>query len=238
VASKHGLDIEIYADGADLDAMASAYRDGLADGFTTNPTLMAKAGIENYRAFARDVLAMIPDLPVCFEVIADEFDEMGAQAREIASWGPNVFVKVPVSNTRGAPSAGLIRELSAGGVKINTTAVLTVEQAESVIEAAAPDTPAMLSVFAGRVADTGLDPVPIMREIVSRASRRPKLRVLWASPREVLNVYQAEACGCHAIALTPELFGKLALRGKELNEFSRETVQMFYDDACRAGYVI
>jgi transaldolase len=232
------LNIEVYSDGADLDAMAAAYREGLVDGFTTNPTLMAKAGIASYRGFAGDVLAMIPDLPICFQVIADEFEEMGAQAREIGSWSENVFVKIPVTNTRGESSGPLIRELSAEGVKLNVTAVLTPTQAAEVIDAMSLETPAMISVFAGRIADTGLEPAPVMREIVALARRRPELRVLWASPREVLNVYEAEACGCHAIALTSELFGKLRLRNKELDEFSRETVEMFYDDACRAGYVL
>lgn len=190
MTSKHGLNIEVYSDGADLDAMVAAYREGLADGFTTNPTLMAKAGISSYRGFASEVLALIPDLPICFQVISDRFEAMGAQAREIGSWRDNVFVKVPVTDTRGESSAPLIRELSAEGVKLNVTAVLTRAQAAEVIDATSPETPAMVSVFAGRIADTGLPPAPVMREIVALARRRPKLRVLWASPREVLNVYE------------------------------------------------
>lgn len=231
-----GLEIAVFADGASLEAMVSAHRQGLAQGFTTNPTLMAKAGVADYRAFAREVLDAIPDLPISFEVTADELPDMGRQAREISSWGENVYVKIPVMNTRGENTIPLVEALSREGVKVNVTAVLTLEQVASVVDAVAPDVPSIVSVFAGRIADTGRDPVPVVRAAVALAARRPSLRVLWASPREVLNVYQAEACGCHIIALTPELIGKLHLRGKDLTEFSRETVQMFYDDACRAGY--
>ncbi|HEX6938361.1 MAG TPA: transaldolase [Longimicrobiales bacterium] len=236
--SNNGFGIAIYADGASVTEMIAAHRRGLADGFTTNPTLMAKAGVPDYRGFAREVLAAIPDLPISFEVIADEFDEMGRQAREIASWGENVFVKVPICNTRGETSVPLVRALSREGVKVNVTAVLTLDQVRAVADAVAEETPSIISIFAGRIADTGRDPIPVMREAVEICSARPGLRVLWASPREVLNVYQAEACGCHIIAMTMDLLGKLHLRGKDLTEFSRETVQMFYDDACRAGYTI
>jgi transaldolase len=230
------LGIELYADGAKLEEMIAAYHAGLADGFTTNPTLMAKAGVRDYRAFAQSLLEEIPDLPISFEVISDEFDELGRQAREIASWGENVFVKVPISNTRGESSVPLIGALCAEGVQVNATAILTLEQVAAVVEVVRDETPAIVSVFAGRIADTGVDPLPVMREAVELASRRPRLRVLWASPREVLNIYQAAACGCHTIAITPDLLSKLSLRGKDLTEFSRETVQMFYDDASRAGY--
>jgi transaldolase len=231
-----GLGIELYADGAKVEEMLAAYESGIADGFTTNPTLMAKAGVRDYRDFARSLLASIPDLPISFEVISDEFEEMGRQAREIASWGANVFVKVPISNTLGESSLPLIAELCAEGVQVNATAVLTLEQVAGVVDVVRDGTPAIVSVFAGRIADTGVDPVPLMREAVALAARRPQLRVLWASPREVLNIYQAAACGCHTIAITPDLLAKLSLRGKDLAEFSRETVQMFYDDASRAGY--
>lgn len=230
--------IAIYADGASVSDMIAAHRRGLADGFTTNPTLMAKAGVPDYRKFAQEVLAAIPNLPISFEVIADEFDEMGRQAREIASWGENVYVKVPICNTCGESSVPLVRELSGDGVKVNVTAVLTLEQVRAVADAVAVETPSIISIFAGRIADTGRDPVSVMREAVEICARRPELRVLWASPREVLNVYQAEACGCHIIAMTSELLAKLHLRGKDLTAFSRETVQMFYDDACRAGYTL
>lgn len=234
----NGFGIDIYADGANVRDMVAAYRSREVDGFTTNPTLMAKAGVRDYRAFAREVLQTIRDLPVCFEVFEDGFEAMGRQAREIASWGENVFVKVPITNTRGESSVPLIRELTADGLRLNVTAVLAPSQYRAVIDAVNPDVPAILSIFAGRIADTGRDPVPLIREAVEEAKRRPRLKVLWASPREVLNIYQAEACGCHIIAVTPELRAKLPLRGKDLEEFSRETVQMFRDDAVRAGYTL
>jgi transaldolase len=236
VNNKTGLRLALYADGAEIEDLLSVYRLGLADGITTNPTLMAKAGVRNYRDFAQAILEGIPDLPISFEVISDDIEEMGRQAREIASWGPNVFVKIPISNTRGESTVPLIRRLCAEGVQVNATAVLTMDQVEGVIDAVAEEVPAIISVFAGRIADTGRDPMPVMREVVRLAARKPSLRFLWASPREVLNIYQAEACGCHLIAVTPELIAKLSLRDKDLAEFSRETVQMFYDDACRAGY--
>ncbi len=233
-----GFSIDIYSDGANARDMVSAHRSGLVDGFTTNPTLMAKANVPEYRSFAREVLSQIRDLPVCFEVFEDDLAGMARQAREIAGWAPNVFVKVPVTNTRGESSVPLIRELTRDGLRLNVTAVMSLAQAYAVVEAVDPDVPAILSVFAGRIADTGRDPVPIVMEVVGMAKARPLLKVLWASPREVLNVYQAEACGCHIIAVTPELRTKLSLRGKDLDEFSRETVQMFFDDACRAGYTL
>jgi len=236
--SGHGFRIAIYSDGANVAEMVSAYRRGIADGFTTNPTLMAKAGVPDFRAFAREVLSEIRDLPVCFEVFADDFGEMAQQAREIGSWGENVFVKIPIMNTRGASSLPLVRELSREGLKVNVTAVLTLEQVAGVVDAVAEETEAIVSIFAGRIADTGRDPVPVMREAVAMAKVRPRLRVLWASPREVFNIYQAEACGCHIIAATPDLLAKLPLRGKDLTEFSRETVQMFFDDGRRAGYTL
>ncbi len=233
-----GFSIDIYSDGANVRDMVAAHRDGLVDGFTTNPTLMAKANVPEYRGFAREVLAHIRDLPVCFEVFEDDLPGMARQAREIAGWAENVFVKVPVTNTRGESTLPLIRELTAQGLRLNVTAVMALAQAEAVVEAVHPEVPAILSIFAGRIADTGRDPVPIMTRAVQMARARPLLKVLWASPREVLNVYQAEACGCQIIAVTPELRAKLSLRGKDLTEFSRETVQMFFDDACRAGYTL
>lgn len=230
------IGIQIYADGADLESMVAAYERGLADGFTTNPTLMAQAGVPDYRTFAMEALAAVSDVPISFEVFADEFEEMGAQAREISSWGDNVYVKIPVSNTHGDSSVGLVQELSADGLKLNVTAVLTLDQVREMAAALNPDVPAIISIFAGRIADTGVDPCPAMQEAVEICKPNPNIKVLWASPREVLNVYQARDCGCHLIALTPSLIKKLPLRNKDLAEFSRETVQMFYDDAARAGY--
>lgn len=235
--SGHGLNIAIHLDCADLSAMIAAYRQQAVDGFTTNPTLMAKACVPDYQAFAHQVLQAIPDLPVSFEVFADELPEMARQARTIASWGGNIFVKIPICNTRGESCIPLIRELSQEGLKLNVTAVMTLDQVGAVSEAVSPEAAAIASVFAGRIADTGRDPVPVIREAVAICeARRGRLSVLWASPREVLNAFQAEECGCHIITMTPDLLAKLDLRDKDLEEFSRETVQMFHDDALRAGY--
>jgi transaldolase len=230
------LGIGVYADGAKIPELVAAVRNGLADGFTTNPTLMARAGVPDYRAFAREALSHVVDMPISFEVFADSLDEMGAQAREIASWGPNVFVKVPVLNTAGTSTMPLVRELALEGLRLNVTAILALEQVAEVLEVLPPEGPAIVSIFAGRVADTGRDPVPHMERAVRMASSHPGVRVLWASPREVLNLYQARDCGCDLIAITPELLAKVHLRDRDLREFSRETVQMFFDDAARAGY--
>lgn len=228
--------IAIFADGADAAEMIREYRGGGVDGFTTNPTLMLKAGASNYATFSKMVLREIRTVPVCFEVIADDFDDIANQARLISSWGPNVFVKVPVCTTEGISTAPVIEQLGREGVRMNVTAVMSLEQVAEVLPALPVDVPAIISIFAGRIADTGRDPVPIMEEAVKQCSAQPNVKVLWASPREVLNVYQAENCGCHIIAVTSDLRQKLALRGKDLNEFSRETVKMFYDDAQKAGY--
>jgi transaldolase len=225
----------VYADGARLSDMIAAYRSGAVGGFTTNPSLLAKAGVTDYRDFARQAVAAIPDLPISFEVLADEFEEMGRQAREIASWGPNVFVKIPIMNTAGESSIPLVRELSADGLKLNVTAVMTLAQVRDVVAAVTAGVPTVCSIFAGRIADTGRDPVPMIREAVRLCAAKPDIQVLWASPREVLNIYQAEECGCHIITVTNDLLAKLSLRDKDLTVYSRETVQMFYDDACRAG---
>jgi transaldolase len=230
------LGIGIYADGARIREMVAACREGLADGFTTNPTLMARADVPDYREFAREALSQIVDMPISFEVFADTLEGMGAQAREIASWGSNVFVKVPALNTRGESTTPLVSELAAEGLRLNVTAILALEQVAEVLEVLPPEGPAIISVFAGRVADTGRDPVPHMEKAVAMASSHPGVRVLWASPREVLNLYQARDCGCDLIAITPDLLAKISLRGRDLREFSRETVQMFFDDAARAGY--
>ncbi|HEU4583098.1 MAG TPA: transaldolase [Polyangiaceae bacterium] len=231
------LRIAIFADGADVGTMLNRYREGFVHGFTTNPTLMAKAGIRDYVAFAREVLAVIRELPISFEVFSDEFAEMERQARRIASWGRNVNVKIPITNTRGEPSLGVIRALLAERVKLNVTAILTREQWLSVKALMRPADDVIISVFAGRLADTGVDPVPVMAQAVQDFRDLPGARVLWASPREVLNIYQADACGCHIITVTDDLLAKLQrLRGKDLVEFSLETVKMFHDDAQKAGF--
>jgi transaldolase len=230
------LRVSLFLDGASLTDIDAAMAQGVVEGFTTNPTLAAKAGVRDYRDFAQQALARVGDLPISFEVLADELEEMGRQAREIASWGPNVHVKIPICNTRRESSIPLITALSAEGLKVNVTAVMTLRQVRAVAKVVRPDVPGIVSIFAGRVADTGVDPCPLMTAAVELCRELPLLRVLWASPREVLNVYQAEACGVHVIVLTADLLAKLSLRGKDLEEFSRETVQMFYDDGVRAGY--
>jgi transaldolase len=238
VQTDHHLKIDIYADGADVKEFVEAYRGGKVRGFTTNPTLMRKAGISDYAAFAKAVLAEIRDLPISFEVFADDFPSMERQARLISSWGQNVFVKIPVTNTSGESSVALVRRLVAADVKLNVTALLTVEQVQQVADALSPGVPAIVSVFAGRVADTGCDPVPIMRRAAEIIRGNPNARLLWASPREVLNVYQAEECGCHIITMTKAILDKLSMRGMDLDELSRDTVKMFYNDARAAGYSI
>lgn len=233
-----GLKIKIFADGADLDGMLKMAQNPLIKGFTTNPTLMRKAGISDYEFFGRDVLVRIPDRPVSLEVFADEFDEMERQALEIASWGKNVNVKIPITNTKGASSVALIKRLSEAGVVVNVTAMMTLDQVEAVAGALASDTPAIMSVFAGRVADTGVDPVPHMKAALEILSAKPKAELLWASPRELLNIFQADEIGCHIITVTNDVLAKLALVDKDLAEYSRETVEMFRADAVAAGYSI
>jgi len=235
---KRHLNIDIYADGANLDEFRDAYRGGGVQGFTTNPTLMRKAGVSDYESFAKSVLAEIQDLPISFEVFADDFPTMEWQARLISSWGRNVFVKIPVTNTAGESAVSLVRRLVAADVKVNVTALLTLEQVEQVAEALSPGVPAIVSVFAGRIADTGRDPVPIMQRSAEIVSGNPNARLLWASPREVLNLYQAEECGCHIITMTKALLEKVSMRGMDLAQLSRDTVKMFYSDACAAGYSI
>ena len=232
------LKVKLFADGADLVGMKEMAANPLIRGFTTNPTLMRKAGITDYKSFAREVLSAIPDRPVSFEVFADEFEEMEAQAYEIASWGPNVNVKIPVMNTKGAFSGPLIERLSRAGVRLNVTAVMTVEQVQRIADRLSPDTPAIVSVFAGRIADTGRDPVPLMADAVGVLRSRPKAELIWASPRELLNVFQAESIGCHIITATNDILKKLGLVGKDLDRYSLETVEMFYKDARAAGFSI
>jgi transaldolase len=218
--------------------MCELYRNPLIQGFTTNPTLMRKAGIDNYEAFARAVVAAIPDRPVSFEVFSDDFAEMERQALKIAGWGANVYVKVPVTNTRRDSSIPLICRLSRGGVKLNITALMTLEQVQEVSRALTACPAGYVSVFAGRVADTGHDPVPIMRKAVEILSNYKNLELIWASPRELLNVFQADSIGCHVITATSDILGKLSLVGKDLDLYSLETVKMFRDDAVKAGFTI
>ncbi len=238
MADLKSLKIKIFADGADLQGMKAMYANPVIKGFTTNPTLMKAAGVTDYADFARKVLAAIPDRPVSFEVFADEFDEMERQALEIASWGRNVNVKIPVTNTRSQFAGPLIDRLSKRGVIVNVTAVFTLDQVRKIADALHPDTPAIVSVFAGRIADSGIDPVPLMREAASILKVRPKADLLWASPRELLNIFQADEVGCGIITVTNDVLKKLSLVGKDQDVYSLETVKMFYNDARAAGFTI
>ncbi|HXF54889.1 MAG TPA: transaldolase [Hyphomicrobiaceae bacterium] len=237
-ANVDDLQIRIFADGANLNDVRAMAADPRISGFTTNPTLMRAAGVADYRAFARSVLGIVGDRPVSFEVLADDFPTMEAEAREIASWGRNVYVKVPVTDTRGTSAAPLVARLSRSGIKLNVTAVMTLDQVGEMCAALAEAVPAIISVFAGRIADTGRDPVPHMLEALRLMRSRPRAELLWASPRELLNVFQADATGCHIITVTPELLRKLELVGKDLGVYSRETVAMFHRDAVAANYAI
>ena len=231
--------VKIFADGADFDGILALYKNPLIKGFTTNPTLMRKAGIERYEDIARrKLVAAIPDRPISFEVFADDFDEMIAQGRVIASWAANVNVKIPVTTTKGAFSGPVIRALADAGVIVNVTAIMTEQQVERVAECLAPSVPAIVSVFAGRVADTGRDPVPVMRNCLRALADRPKAELLWASPRELLNIFQADEIGCHIITVSHDVLAKLSLIGKDLDEYSLETVKMFHRDATAAGFAI
>ena len=232
------LTVKIFADGADLNGIKEAAAQPVVRGFTTNPTLMRQAGVSDYKQFALDVLNFIPDRPVSFEVFADDFPTMEGQAREIASWGGNVYVKIPVTNTKGEFAGPSVTRLSAAGVKLNVTAVMTNMQVKRIAACLAENVPAIVSVFAGRIADTGRDPVPLMREAVALLESRPKAELLWASPRELLNIFQADAIGCHIITVTSDLIKKLALVGKDLDQYSLDTVKMFRKDALSAAFTI
>ena len=232
------LKIKLFADGADKTAMLDLYRNPSIRGFTTNPTLMRKAGITDYAAFARDILTEIRDRPISLEVFADEFDEMERQARLIASWGPNVYVKIPVTNTRREPALDLIHRLSHAGIRLNITALLTLDQVRQVAAALAGGAPSNVSVFAGRIADTGRAPVPLMAKAVEMVSVHPGMELIWASPRELLNIFQADSIGCHIITATPDVLQKLALVGKDLDEYSLDTVKMFHTDATKSGFKV
>jgi transaldolase len=230
------LDVKIFSDGADLDSILALAADKRISGFTTNPTLMWKAGLTDYHEFAKRLLERITVHPISFEVFADDRAEMRRQALKISGWGENVYVKIPVTATSGEPMAPLVRELSEEGVKINVTAVFTTAQVELISEAVANGAPSYISVFAGRIADAGIDPVPIMRRAVEIMVQAPRSELIWASPREVLNVVQADQVGCHIITVTHDLIKKLDSLGKDLLQFSLETVQMFHQDALSAGF--
>jgi len=232
------LSVKLFADGADKAGMLEMYAQPYIKGFTTNPTLMRKAGVCYYRGFARDVLQVIRDRPISFEVFSDEFAEMERQAREIATWGDNVFVKIPVTNTRREPAYDLVRRLSHSGVKINVTALMTLAQVRDVAECVSGGAPCSVSVFAGRIADTGRDPVPLMAAAVEMLSAAPNAELIWASPRELLNIFQADAIGCHIITVTNDILKKLTLVGKDLGDYSLDTVKMFYEDAQKVGYAL
>jgi transaldolase len=236
LSDAQSLRIKIFADGANIGDMVKLASAQHISGFTTNPTLMRGAGVTDYAAFARDVLQAIPDKPISFEVFSDEEDEMERQARTIASWGDNVYVKIPVTNTAGASTAKLVNRLTSAGVKLNITAILTLAQVRSSVDALEGTEAAIVSVFAGRIADTGREPVPVMAAALELVALNPSIELLWASPREVLNIVQADAIGCHIITVTPDLLRKLTGLGRELDDFSLDTVKMFHGDAREAGY--
>ena len=230
------LKVKIFADGADRAGMLELYRNPIIKGFTTNPTLMRSAGITDYEAFARDIVAAIPDRPISLEVFSDDFAEMATQARRIASWGENIYVKIPVTNTRGESAVPLVKSLAAAGVKQNVTALMTLAQVRDVAEALGRGPSACVSVFAGRIADTGRDPVPMMAAAVEMLAVYPQLELIWASPRELLNIFHSDSIGCQIITVTHDLLKKLSLVGKDLDEYSLDTVKMFRNDAVKAGF--
>ena len=232
------LKIAVFADGANRDDMVKRYRDGTVKGFTTNPTLMAKAGIKDYAAFAKSVLSEIKTMPISFEVFSDDFENMEREALIISSWASNVNVKIPITNTEGKPTLNLIRRLLDKGLKLNVTALFTQEQLDGLREILKPKDDVIVSIFAGRIADTGVDPMPLMRKAVQDYRDKTQSKILWASPREALNIFQADECGCHIITATDDQIAKLKLRGKSLSEFSLETVKMFYADAKKAGFAL
>jgi len=232
------LKVAIFADGAEKAGMLEMYAKPYIKGFTTNPTLMRKAGVSDYERFAREILQEIPDRPISFEVFADDFADMARQARKIATWGVNVRVKIPITNTRRESAVPLCERLTQEGVPLNVTALFTLEQVQSVIDAVAGGAPTYVSVFAGRIADNGVDPVPLMAEAVHRLAEAPNAELIWASPRELLNIFQADAIGCHVITVTNDILKKLSLVSKDLADYSLETVEMFYDDGRSAGFVL
>jgi len=232
VASLH---IKLFADGANIPGILDMYHKPYICGFTTNPTLMHKAGVKDYRAFAHEVVTVVPDRPISFEVFADDAATMERQAREITRWGEHVYVKIPITNTQGVSMMPLVHALTADGIKVNVTALMTLAQVEAVAEALVAGTPSCVSVFAGRIADTGRDPLPLMQEALTILKAVPQAELIWASPRELLNVFQADAIGCHIITVTNDILKKIDLAGKDLDEYSLETVKMFHSDAVAAG---
>lgn len=230
------LKVQIFADGADKAGMLEMHAKPYIKGLTTNPTLMKKVGITDYRAFCKDILTSIKDKPLSFEVFSDDFDEMERQAMEIASWGDNVYVKIPVTNTKQETCYALVRKLGARNVKMNVTAIMTLEQVRDVVAALNPDVPSYVSVFAGRIADTGRDPVPIMAAAVEMLKIAPAAELIWASPRELLNIFHADSVGCHVITVTNDILKKLTLLGYDLDAYSLDTVRMFFNDAVAAGF--
>jgi len=232
------LHVKIFADGADLDGILELYKNKHITGFTTNPTLMNKSGIKDYEGFARRLLEYIPNRPFSFEVFSDEFDEMERQAQKIASWGKNVYVKIPVTNTKHESSVELVRKLAVAGVQLNITALMTLEQVSDVSAALGNHVPSYISVFAGRIADTGRDPMPLMKRAVEIMAPCNKQELIWASPRELLNIFHADEIGCHIITVTHDILKKLSLVGKDLDEYSLDTVKMFRNDAVKAGFTL
>ena len=230
------LDVKIFADGADKADMLDMYAQSYIKGLTTNPTLIRKAGISDYSGFCKEILSQIKDKPISFEVFSDDFQDMERQALEIASWGDNVYVKIPITNTKREVSCELIERLSKRGVKLNVTAILTLQQVKDVINSINPEVPSYVSVFAGRIADTGRDPVPIMAAAVEMLKAVPKSELIWASPRELLNIFQADQIGCHVITVTRDILKKLPLIGYSLDTYSLETVKMFHQDAVAADF--
>lgn len=236
--SEREFSVKIFADGADINGMLEMYHTGFVKGFTTNPTLMKKAGVTNYEEFAHAAIKAIPDFPLSFEVFSDDFKTMENEARKIGSWGNNVYIKIPITNTRGESSAPLIKKLSAEGFRLNITAILTLQQVEVVLKSISSGSGAIVSVFAGRIADTGVNPVPLMREAAKMCKSIVRTESLWASTRELLNIFQAEECGVDIITVTNDILKKLPNIGKDLNQLSLETVRMFYNDAKSLGYKI
>lgn len=232
------LNIKIFADGADKEGMLDMYAKPFIKGLTTNPTLMNKAGIRDYKSFALEILSEIKDKPLSFEVFSDDFIDMERQAEEIASWGDNVYVKIPVTNTKKETCYALVEKLAGQKVKLNVTALMTLSQVRDVVAVLSPDVPSYVSVFAGRIADTGRDPMPLMTEAVGLLKASPAAELIWASPRELLNIFQADAIGCHIITVTNDILKKLPQVGYDLDAFSLDTVKMFYSDARAAGYML